>query len=466
MNDFDLIIIGTGSGNTIITPEYDELDIAIVERSVFGGTCLNRGCIPSKMLVHVADTLVAISDSEKLGINVADPQVQWLDIKSRIFDERINPIAEGGEDYRKGLENVTVFNGEASFVDHGTIRIGDEIIRGSQIVVATGASPVLPSIYGLEEIPFHTSDTIMQIEDIPDRLTIVGGGYIATEMAHIFSSFGSEVTMVVRGATLLPQEDISIRSRFTDIFCTRINLQLNTVVTSVQEFGGNIYLNTEMNGSSGHLETDALLVATGRLPELDTLNVAAAGVSTRDGYIVTDENMRTSVENIWALGDVTNPHQLKHTANAEAKVVSHNLIHSDLIAIDIEPVPHAVFTNPQVASVGATEETLDESGIPYVSSIAEYADVAYGWAMVDTTGFCKIIANPDNGSILGAHIMGPHASTLIHQLIQGMKFNQSVFELARGFLYIHPALSEVVENALISVSQLCESHDENPLNGS
>ncbi len=418
------------------------------------------------MLVHVADTLVAISDSEKLGINVADPQVQWLDIKSRIFDERINPIAEGGEDYRKGLENVTVFNGEASFVDHGTIRIGDEIIRGSQIVIATGASPVLPSIFGLEEISFHTSDTIMQIEDIPDRLTIVGGGYIATEMAHIFSAFGSEVTMIVRGDTLLPQEDNTIRSRFTDIFSNRINLQLKTVITSVQEFGDNIHLKTEMNGSFGQLETDALLVATGRLPELDTLNVAAAGIATKDGYIVTDENMRTSVENIWALGDVTNPHQLKHTANAEAKVVSHNLIQSDLIAIDIGPVPHAVFTNPQVASVGAIEEILDESGTPYVSSVAEYADVAYGWAMEDTTGFCKIIANPDNGSILGAHIMGPHASTLIHQLIQGMKFNRSVFELAREFLYIHPALSEVVENALISVSRLCESQDEKTLNGS
>lgn len=204
------------------------------------------------------------------------------------------------------------------------------------------------------------------------------------------------------------------------------------------------------------IEADALLIATGRLPDLDSLNVKDANIETKDGYILTDQYMRTSVDNIWALGDVTNPSQLKHTANAEAKVVSHNIINDDPIAIDLLPLPHAVFSNPQVASVGFTEEQLLETGVEYVSAVEEYSDVAYGWAMEEKFGMCKIIADPHSGLILGAHILGPQASTLIHQLIQGIKFEQTVSELATDFLYVHPALSEIIENALIQLSVLCE----------
>jgi mycothione reductase len=198
------------------------------------------------------------------------------------------------------------------------------------------------------------------------------------------------------------------------------------------------------------------------MPDLDTLNVEAAGISTKNGYIVTDKFMRTSVNNIWALGDVTNPNQLKHTANAEAKIVSHNILNSDLRQVDLDPIPHAVFTNPQIASVGYTQQDLNEMNIPYVTATEQYSDVAYGWAMEETTGFCKIIAEPTSGLILGAHIIGPQSSTLIHQLIQGMKFKRTVSELAQSFLYIHPALSEVVENALIKVSEKCEIELSHP----
>ena len=166
--------------------------------------------------------------------------------------------------------------------------------------------------------------------------------------------------------------------------------------------------------------------------------------------------MRTSVDNILALGDVTNPNQLKHTANAEAKIVSHNLLHSDLRKVDLDPIPHAVFTNPQIASVGYTQQDLDEMNIPYVTATEVYSDEAYGWAMEETTGFCKIIADPISTLLLGAHIIGPQSSTLIHQLIQGMKYKRTVSELSHGFLYIHPALNEVVENALIKVAEKCE----------
>ena len=460
MLNYDLIIIGTGSGNTIITPEYDDLKIAIIEKGAFGGTCLNRGCIPSKMLIHVADIVTEINDSHELGIEVAPPSINWSEIKTRIFG-RIDPIATGGEDYRRSLPNVTVYNGEASFLSRHTIEVGTEKISADQIVIATGAAPSLPAINGLSEILFHTSDSIMRIDELPERLAIVGGGYIATELAHVFSAFGCDVVMLVRGNTLLPREDISIQKQFVKAFSEKVDVRFGVTIARVDRNDENIVCEYENNGTK-ILEVDTLLIATGRMPDLDALNVEVAGINTKNGYIVTDKFMRTSVNNIWALGDVTNPNQLKHTANAEAKIVSHNLLHSDLREVDLDPIPHAVFTNPQIASVGYTQQDLDEMNIPYVTATEQYSDVAYGWAMEETIGFCKIIAEPASGLLLGAHIIGPQSSTLIHQLIQGMKFKRTVLELAKGFLYIHPALSEVVENALIKLAEKCEIEVEHP----
>ena len=454
MIDFDVIIIGTGSGNTIITPEFDDLNIAIIEKGAFGGTCLNRGCIPSKMLIYVADVLTEINRSSELGITTENYSGNWQEIQDRVFG-RIDPIAIAGESYRHILSNITVFNGEASFISGDEININDEIITGKQIVIATGATPVLPEIDGLSNVRYHTSDTIMRIPELPKRLGIIGGGYIAVELAHVFSSFGCEVIMLVRGNTLLAKEDFSIRERFNRAFQDKVDLRFEATVSKVRQSNNGIQLNFD-DETTGVLEVDELLLATGRLPDLESLNVRAANIETNDGYIVTDEYMRTTADNIWALGDVTNPAQLKHTANAEAKVVSHNLVNKSLMKVDLDPTPHAIFSNPQVASVGYTEQQAKTAEIQYVVAVEEYGDVAYGWAMEEKIGICKIIADPRNGLLIGAHILGPQASTLIHQLIQGMKFGQTVTELASGFLYVHPALNEVVENALIKVASLCD----------
>tara|TARA_B100001250_G_C19560350_1_gene683023 strand:- start:54 stop:839 length:786 start_codon:yes stop_codon:yes gene_type:complete len=261
--------------------------------------------------------------------------------------------------------------------------------------------------------------------------------------------------MLVRGNTLLSKEDLSIRERFNKVFQEKVDLRFEATASKVRQGSNGIRLNFE-DETLDVVEIDELLLATGRLPDLDSLKIRAANIDTTDGYIITDQYMRTTADNIWALGDVTNPAQLKHTANAEAKIVSHNLINKKLIKVDLDPTPHAIFSNPQVASVGYTEQDAKAAEIQYVVAVEEYGDVAYGWAMEEKTGICKVIADPRTGLLIGAHILGPQASTLIHQLIQGMKFGQTVTELASGFLYVHPALNEVVENALIKVAALCE----------
>ena len=196
-----------------------------------------------------------------------------------------------------------------------------------------------------------------------------------------------------------------------------------------------------------------MLVAVGRIPNGDELEVTATGVTLDGaGFVETDDHLRTAVDGIWALGDITNPAMLKHTANAEAKLIAHNIEHPDAMKqIERRFVPHAVFGHPQVASVGSTERDLRDRGVPYVVAQRDYAETAYGWAMEDTESFCKVLAHRDTRQLLGAHIIGPQASTLLQQLVQGMRFGQTVDEMATEQLYTHPALNEVVEQALLDL---------------
>lgn len=452
MTHFDLMIIGTGSGNTILGPEFDDWSVAIVERGVFGGTCLNRGCVPSKMLVYPADLVEAIRHSSRLGVEATLDKVSWPDIRGRVF-ERIDPIAAGGEEYRRQAANVSLFAGNGRFVAPRTLEVDGQILTSDRVVIAAGARPFIPPVDGLDRVEFHTSDTIMRIHRIPERLAILGGGYISAEMAHVFDSFGSSVSIVNRSNVLLRAEDEDVSRRFTEAYRGRLDLFLGMTATSVAQDDAEITL--ELSGAQGRtvLTADVLLLAMGRVPNSDQLGVTAADVEVDAyGYVVVDETMATTAPGVWALGDVCNPMQLKHIANLEAKVVQHNLLNpDDPIAADYTATPHAVFANPQVASVGHTEQDLRARGIPYVTSCRDYAETAYGWAMEDTTGFCKVIADPGNGLLLGAHILGPQASTLIQQVVQGMRCGLTVEAMARDVIYTHPALPEVVEQALLGL---------------
>ncbi len=452
MQEFDLVIIGAGSGNSILTPDFDDWRVAIVERGDFGGTCLNRGCIPSKMLVYAADVVMQARHAADLGVDVTLDGVRWPDIVDRVFG-RIDPIAQGGEDYRHGLDNVTVYKGDARFVDDKVIEVGPVGLTAEHIVIAAGARPFIPPVAGIHEVPYHTSDTIMRLPEVPGRLAILGGGYIATEMAHVFEAMGSAVTVISRRDTLLRDEDEAISRHFSNIVRDRFDVRFDTTVGSCEQMEGELWLELSEAGHPREERFDHLLVATGRVPNSDQLGLEDTSIEVDgDGYVVTDDYLETAVAGVYALGDITNPDQLKHTANAEARVVAHNLAHPDRRRpADLWPTPHAIFSHPQVAAVGQTEQAVREAGVPYVAAVAPYSDTAYGWAMEDTTGLCKVIAHADTRQLLGAHVLGPQASTLVQQLIQGMRFGQTVDQMASEQLYIHPALSEVVEQALLAL---------------
>ncbi len=450
MPHHDLLIIGAGSGNTIIGPEHDHLDIAIAEPAEFGGTCMNRGCIPSKMLIYAADLALNAENARELGVNSSLSNVDWVGIQERIFG-RIDPIAEAGLQYRKSLENVTVYRDKANFLSDKTLGISGNEVTADQIVISAGANPVVPEFKGLSDTPFHTSDSIMRITSLPKRLVIIGGGFIAIEMAHIFGAFGSEVIIILRGEEFLSEADCSIRERITEIYSDRFTVYFSEEIEHVS-YNEEFVIELKKGGT---LAADQLLIATGRVPNTEFLDPQKGGIECdNDGYVLTDEYLRTSSEGVWALGDVTNPLQLKHTANAEARVVAHNLLNSDnLIKIDRSVIPKAVFGNPQIATVGFTEDELLQKNIPYSKSIRSYSDTAFGWAMEDEQGFVKLLTDPSSQLLLGAHIIGYQASILIQQLVTAMSVSITVEELAKNQLYIHPALTEVVEQALLGFEE-------------
>jgi len=455
MAHFDVAIIGSGSGNSIITPEFDELSVAVIDSGPFGGTCVNVGCIPTKMYVYVADLATAIADSSRFGLDAQINQVRWGDIRDRIF-RRIDAISEGGKKYRENGKNTTAYFSRVRFT--GPRRLSTaagEEITADQIVIAAGGHPVVPPEISASDVVFHTSDTIMRIDELPQRLVIVGGGYIAAEFAHIFGSLGTQVTVVSRNMRLLRQLDAELSDAFTEAAAAQWDVRLGVSVASasmVPGAGGRPEIQLRLS-DGGTVAADQLLVATGRAPNTSDLGLEVAAVQVHsDGRVDVDAHGRTSVEGIWSLGDISSPWQLKHVANHEARIVSHNLLHpDDLWSFDHRFVPSAVFSQPQLATVGLSEDEVRAMQRPYRVAVQRYGDTAYGWAMEDSTGFCKVIADPITGQLLGAHLMGYQASSLIQPLVHAMSFGQTVTEMVRGQYWIHPALMEVIENALLKL---------------
>ncbi|MCD2197159.1 mycothione reductase [Actinomycetospora endophytica] len=456
MPHHDLVIIGSGSGNSILDSRFDDWDVAIVEHGVFGGTCLNVGCIPTKMYVYASDVAQAVREASAYGIDASIDKVRWPDIRDRVFS-RIDPISAGGRRYRASESpNVTLYEGHATFTGERELAVAPTdggaaaTLSADRVVIAAGSRPTVPACIAESGVPFHTSDDVMRLDDLPRRMIVVGGGYIAAEFAHVFDALGVDVTVVTRGPALLREQDELVTERFTALARDRFTVHTDAAPTAAEQRpDGTIVLTL---AGQGTVEGDALLVATGRAPNGDRMDVAKTGLElTDDGRVPVDEYQRTGVEGIWALGDVSSPYQLKHVANHEARVVQHNLLHPDTPrATSHRFVPSAVFSHPQVAAVGQREQDLRDAGTAYVSKVQAYGDVAFGWAMEDRTGFAKVLASPD-GTLLGAHFMGPQASSLIQVLVQAMVFGQKAQEVATGQYWIHPALPELIENALLGL---------------
>lgn len=470
---YDLAIIGSGSGNSVITESWDDKKVAIIDSGVFGGTCLNKGCIPTKMYVYPSTLASTPAPAAEVNVDVSFNRADWSGLRDRVFS-RIDAISDSGRAYRdEELEHTTLIAEEVHFTGPRQLTSASgRVIEAEQIVIAAGSRPRIPDVPGVDLPQVHTSDTVMRLEQLPEHILIIGGGYIAAEFAAIFSGLGSTVHQVNRSPRLLRHQDEEISAAFTQRAQEQWQLTTGYTLNGIRQTDGDqvvadfTAVNTEENSADQSqsadlsVQTDVVLIATGRVPNTDRLNLTAAGIDTNEHHrISTDPYLRVLsngevLPGVWALGDITNDHQLKHVANHEQRVVNHNMDHPDqLKPARLDPVPAAVFSRPQIASAGLTEaQARAQYGDDDLTiKVQQYADVAYGWAMGDAFGFVKLIAQRSTGTLLGAHLIGEDASNLIQPLVQAMSLGIDAHTMARGQYWIHPALAEVVENALLGL---------------
>ena len=466
MQKFDLIVIGSGSGLDVATSAAQHgLAVAVVEKDRMGGTCLNRGCIPSKLLIHSADIIETIKQAAKFGIVISGYTVEFQKIIQRVNDFTDHESDEIRNAF-EGVKNPKLFSKECKFIRPKTIKLIDNpndndneqnILAGEKILIQPGTRPRIPSIAGLEETDYITSDQALRLKYQPATLTIIGGGYVACEMAHFFGALGTKINIIQIEDVLLPNEDEDISQNFTQFFSKKYNVFLGYETEYVSKINDNgskkFYVQAKKKSESLELVSDQLLIAAGRMPNSDTLNLDKTGVEVDDkGNIKTDMYLETNINGIFALGDVVGRYLFKHSANHEAKYAYNNIIHHDnKIPVDYTAMPHAIFTSPQVAGVGFTEQKLkNQNQMQYVKSIYPYINTAMGKAVDDQDGFVKFLVDKGSRKILGCHIIGEQASILIHEVLVAMMSDDNhsgtIDSIART-IHVHPALSEVVVRA-------------------
>ncbi|MFP4116846.1 MAG: dihydrolipoyl dehydrogenase [Candidatus Aenigmatarchaeota archaeon] len=451
MNKHDLVIVGSGSGLQVARAGAQKgLDVAVVEESAIGGTCLNRGCIPSKMLIHRANVAETIEDSEKFGISSTLEDIDFHGITKEVNES----VDSDSEAVRQGIKRsgiYTLYEDRASFVDERTLKVGDEKVRGEKMVVAAGARPRIPTIEGLDEVDYITSKEALKLEERPEHLVIVGGGYIAAELGHFFGSMGSDITVLEANETLIGGEDREVSKKFTSEFSKRYEVKTNTKVKNVSQKRDRKKVTGEKNGETVEVSGDELLIATGRRPNSDILDVEKGNVETDEkGFIKVNDKLETTAENTWALGDIVGGKMLKHVANLEAEYVTMNAVIEHEHSVNYTAIPHAIFSSPEVSGIGKTEEELEKEGKEYLKGTFNYEDTGFGSAL-KSKGFAKALVSPKSGEILGCHIIGPRASMLIHEVSVSMRKGSGKADDIIKSIHVHPALNEVVQRAFESL---------------
>jgi len=451
MKEYDVVIIGSGAGSNLIEDALAHAKtVALVDKGPSGGTCLNVGCIPTKMLVYPADRIMEVRDAKKLGITAEIRAVDFPAIMERMRShvgksrDQIKAALEGAEDF-------DYYGGEAQFTGDHALEVNGKTIKGKDIFIAAGARPLIPAVKGIESIEYLTNESALRLTALPESMVIIGGGYIAAEFAHFFEAMGTNVTIVQRNKRLAPEEEPEVSELLRTALSRRMKVHVDTEVTEVKQTGKVVTVTAKERSSGKQREYTAshLLVAAGRRPNTDNLMVANTGVTVNEkGYVVVDEFFETSKKGIWAFGDIIGKKMFRHTANHEAELVWHNAVHGKKSRMNYLTVPHAVFSYPEIASVGLSEaEAVKLMGKQEVLvGRAMYTDVARGEAMAETEGFAKAIVHRKTGKVLGYHIIGPQASILIQEVVNAMAADGNLWSVAKG-MHIHPALPELVLKA-------------------
>ncbi len=432
MENYDLVVVGGGSALSILTMGLNlRLKCALVEPDNFGGTCLNRGCIPSKILVYPADLIREAQHAKKVGISVKIEDIDWDLIAKRMWYKiNMNKGIEKGLSKRK---NLTVYRGFGEFTNEYEMAVKDKegnnlgTFKGEKFIIATGARSFVPPIEGLEEAGYITSETFFG-DKFPEKpwksLVIIGGGVIAVEFAHVFSAFGTEVTIVEMLPRLVSTEEPEISEFLEKNMKKYLNILTNNRAIKVHLENGSKVLTVKntQNGKGQEIKAEEILVATGRRSNTDILKVEKTGVETNErSWIITNKYLETTKENIWCVGDANGLYQFRHKANYELKMLKKNVFGGEKHIVNYSSVPWAIFTYPQIGHVGMTEAEAIEKGHEIYVGIHHYSEIAKGYAMGfeekgEDDGFVKLIVDKSQ-KVLGAHVIGPFAAMLVQQFV-------------------------------------------------
>ena len=452
MKEYDVIVIGSGCGLSIIDDALAYgLSVALVDKGPLGGTCANLGCIPSKMLIFAASRIAEIREARKLGI---EAEVRNIDFNF-IMERMRKFIRENQEHMKQGLshvENLGFYEGEGHFVDDYTIEVNGEKIKGDKIFIASGSRPLIPPIRGLDSVDFLTNESLLQLKQRPQSLIIIGGGYIAVEYGHFFAATGTKVTMLEMADRLVLAEEPEIADVLKKELSRRMDVYTNVRAEEVKKNGSGItVIATDAKSTEGkEFTAQSILVAVGRRSNADLLKLENTGVELdKRGFIKVDEYLETAKKNIFAVGDANGQQMFTHVANVEASLVAANAIHGSKINMDYRATPHAVYSHPQIASVGMTEEAARTAHKVLVGK-AQYSDVAQGEAMMEENSFAKAVLEAGTGKILGFHIIGPYAPILIQEVINAMAPSGGIDQIQTS-MHIHPAITELIPALLSSL---------------
>ncbi|MDM7999684.1 MAG: dihydrolipoyl dehydrogenase [Dehalococcoidia bacterium] len=455
MKDYDLVVIGSGCG-AIVSDEAvgHGFKVALIDKGPLGGTCLNLGCIPSKMLIYAADRALDIQEARKLGIEAEIKSIDFAGIMARMRKS----IKKSRDHIREGIKEskgLDFYEGEGHFVSDYTLEVNGQQVRGKTIVIACGSRPFIPPIKGVDTVDYWTNQEVLSQKSRPDSLIIIGGGYIAVEYGHFFAAMGTRVTILEMADRLTLAEEPEISALLKAALSRRMAVHTGAQAEEVRKAGnGKVTVAVKTgDGRRKEFTADRLLIAVGRKSNADLLKPENTGVQVdQRGFIKVNEYMETTKKGIYAVGDVNGLQMFTHAANRQASMVAEAILHGDRTKLDTSVTPHAVYSHPQIASVGLTEDKAKTNHQILVGR-ASYASIAKGEAMMEEEGFAKAILDKETNKILGFHIIGPFAPELIQEVTNAMAAGGDVGHILGG-MHIHPALNELIEEALGNLQEV------------
>jgi pyruvate/2-oxoglutarate dehydrogenase complex dihydrolipoamide dehydrogenase (E3) component len=449
--NLDVLVIGAGIAGKYAAKvaQKNNVSVGIAEKEKVGGDCIFHACIPTKALVHAARTYKKIKRANYFGLPVFKDKANYKFVKA-FKDSLISDISKGLDD-ELVKEGITLFRGDATFISPNEVVVGNDVIKAKNIIIATGSIPSIPPIPGLGETGYMTNIEALELEKVPDRLAIIGGGAVGVEFAQIFSSFGAKVHIYEALDRILSAEDEEISTALVELFSHKgISVSTSVKIDEVRTTSnGKLIITKGLDGKNNLLEYDEILVATGRKPAIDSLNLPAAKVQFNRGVSV-DNSLSTNVPHIWAAGDVTGLYYFTYIAWEQGEVAGHNATNITQKELNYDILPKVTFCDPEVASVGLTETQAHERGYKVKVGKFDYSNLSRIMVSGDTEGFIKIIADEDSGNILGGHILGLEASSLIHEVAVAMK-RLTVKDVGDTF-HAYPTISEGIRYACQSIS--------------